>query len=176
MFIFVKLHEIILNFWLYRLIDDPTLEINDEILENELNELIKNETIRNEIENHWNSNNNKTMKRIQFESKLQFVMIQIIDKKYLINDNNKQQLKSKKYIKLIWDQYNKLFLDDMDCSEQIEIYFDHHLKIHQHVDELQDFHEPPLRLHKFVQLCQHRNQCNNNNNNSNLYHLFVACS
>ena len=33
------------------MIDDPTLEINDKMLENELNELIKNKTIRNEIEN-----------------------------------------------------------------------------------------------------------------------------
>ena len=55
----------------------------------------------------------------------------------------------------------------MEYSEQIQIYFDHYLNIHQHIDELQDFHEPPLRLHKFVQLCQHRNQCNNNNNNNN---------
>ena len=47
-----KLHELILNFWLVRLVDDPSLELNEYILNKPLNESVVREDIR-ELQPHW---------------------------------------------------------------------------------------------------------------------------
>ena len=47
-----KLHELILHFWLVRLVDDPSLELNEYILNKPLNESVVREDIR-ELQPHW---------------------------------------------------------------------------------------------------------------------------
>lgn len=79
----------------------------------------------------------------------------------------------------------------MDYAEQIEVYFD---RMEDESDELTDFDEPPIRLHKFVAWCQRgrahwkykkslygKATASNplkmaNVNRNDLYHWFVACS
>ena len=58
----------------------------------------------------------------------------------------------------------------MDYAEQIEVYFD---RYQDESDELNDFQEPPIRLHKFVQFCQNTAYTIPTND---IYHWFVACT
>jgi len=241
-----RLHELILNFWLIRLVDDPTLELNAQILESQLQRIARDENIES-AQPHWalttldiftqvydnndNANDddhkqpqqeqpeqaapidlsdNATMKRIKFESKLQTLMIGVMEKRYMADAFD---LRSKEYIKCVWNLYNKFFIDcleqsklykkllgighildnkiiiikqngfsiirDMDYAEQIEIYFDRYHD--ESDDDINDFRQPPIRLHKFVTFSQTQQQTPpqrhvNKELHSAIYHWFVACT
>eukprot|EP01084_Bolivina_argentea_P143074 251292_1 len=135
------------------------------------------------------------MSRIKFESQLESLMIGIMDKKYPLPQlESKDYIKCvwtqynnfflnclekakqfKRFVALSCVLNDSVILikengvsvvRNMDYSEQIEVYFD---RCGDESDELNDFSEPPMRLHKFIGFCHHRKH-------NNLYHWFVACT